>query len=207
MAEHAADPGQAVRTWISPKAAKGAPSAIAGRGLFATEAISRDEVVAVKGGHIVATQALLALPERLQNSDVQIADNLHLAALSDAEYEAVMIFINHSCEPNVGFVGNIVLVAMRDIAAGEELTTDYSRIATAATSPGTWNGRSRPPGDGRGSPESPSPGTTTERALRAGLGRCAVATVLTRPNPRITACPGLCWVNPGQGRQPCGMRH
>ena len=37
-----------------------------------------------------------------------------------------MLFINHSCEPNVGFAGNIVLVAMRDISTGEELTTDYA---------------------------------------------------------------------------------
>lgn len=127
MPEHApVGPEQTVRTWISPKAAKGVPSGIAGRGLVAVEAIRRDEVVAVKGGHIVTTQTLMALPERLQNSDVQIADDLHLVALSDAEYEPVMLFINHSCEPNVGFAGNIVLVAMRDIAAGEELTTDYA---------------------------------------------------------------------------------
>ena len=50
----------------------------------------------------------------------------HLAAVEDAEYEPVMLFINHSCEPNVGFAGNNVLVAMRDISAGEELTTDYA---------------------------------------------------------------------------------
>ena len=37
-----------------------------------------------------------------------------------------MLFINHSCEPNVGFAGNIVLVAMRNIGPGEELTTDYA---------------------------------------------------------------------------------
>jgi uncharacterized protein len=37
-----------------------------------------------------------------------------------------MLFINHSCEPNVGFAGNVILVAMRDVAAGEELTTDYA---------------------------------------------------------------------------------
>jgi hypothetical protein len=44
--------------------------------------------------------------------------------VEEAEYEPVMLFINHSCEPSVGFAGNIVLVAMRDISAGEELTTD-----------------------------------------------------------------------------------
>jgi hypothetical protein len=37
-----------------------------------------------------------------------------------------MLFINHSCEPNVGFAGNVVLVAMRDVAPGQELTTDYA---------------------------------------------------------------------------------
>ena len=115
-----------VSTWISPKAAKGTTSQISGRGLVAVEAIAEGEVVAVKGGHIVTTQQLRSLPERLQNSDVQITDDLHLVALAEEEYEAVMLFINHSCEPNVGFAGNVVLVAMRDVAAGEELTTDYA---------------------------------------------------------------------------------
>ncbi len=115
-----------VRSWISPKAMKGMPSEIAGRGLIAVEAISKGEVVAIKGGHIVTTEQLRSLPERVQNSDVQVTDDLHLVALADEEYEAVMLFINHSCEPNVGFAGNVVLVAMRDIEAGEELTTDYA---------------------------------------------------------------------------------
>jgi SET domain-containing protein len=114
-----------VSSWISPKARKGTPSDIAGRGLFALEPVEAGEVVAVKGGHIVDTATMFSLSERLQNSEVQIAEGLHLVALTDDEYEPVMLFINHSCEPNVGFRGNTVLVAMRDVAAGEELTTDY----------------------------------------------------------------------------------
>ena len=47
-------------------------------------------------------------------------------ALTEDEYESVMLFISHSCEPNVGFAGNVVLVAICDIDAGEELTTDYA---------------------------------------------------------------------------------
>ena len=39
-----------------------------------------------------------------------------------------MLFLNHSCEPNVGVQGNIIFVAMRDVAAGEELTIDYAMI-------------------------------------------------------------------------------
>ncbi len=115
-----------VATWITPKAVKGRDSAIAGRGLVATEAIAQGEVVAVKGGHIVTTEDLRSLSEHLQNSDVQIADHLHLAARTEDEYESVMLFLNHSCEPNVGFGGNVLLVAMRDIESGEELTTDYA---------------------------------------------------------------------------------
>lgn len=115
-----------VSSYISPKAAKGQPSGIAGRGLTAVAPISRDEVVAIKGGHIVDTATLSRLPQRLQNSDIQISDDFHLVALEESEYEPVMLFVNHSCEPNVGFAGNIVLVAMRDIETGEELTTDYA---------------------------------------------------------------------------------
>jgi uncharacterized protein len=115
-----------VSSYISAKAAKGRASEIAGRGLFATEPIAAGEVVAVKGGHIVETAAMDALPARLRNSEIQIADGLHLVALTEDEYEPVMLFINHSCEPNTGFAGNVVLVTMRDVAAGEELTTDYA---------------------------------------------------------------------------------
>lgn len=115
-----------VSSYISPKAVKGSPSAIEGRGLIAVAPIAKDEIVAIKGGHIVDTAALNLLPERLRNSEVQIEDGFYLVALEEAEYEAVMLFINHSCEPNVGFAGNTVLVAMRDVDAGEELTTDYA---------------------------------------------------------------------------------
>ncbi len=113
-------------SWISPKARKGVESGIAGRGLVAHEAIDAGEVVAVKGGHIVTTQALHGLSESLQNSEIQVADGLHLVAHTPEEYEAVMVFINHSCEPNVGFGGNTVLLAISAVAAGVELTTDYA---------------------------------------------------------------------------------
>jgi SET domain-containing protein len=124
------DVAQPVASYISAKAEKGAPSAIHGRGLVAVAPIGAGEVVAVKGGHIVDTATLLRLSEHLQNSEIQIADELHLVALTDDEYEPVMLFINHSCEPNVGFAGNVVLVAMRDVDAGTELTTDYAMFST-----------------------------------------------------------------------------
>lgn len=115
-----------VSSYISPKAVKGHPSRIQGRGLVAVAPISTDEIVAIKGGHVASTAIVQSLPDRLQNTGIQIADGFHLVALDDAEYEPVMLFLNHSCEPNVGFAGNTVLVAMRPISPGEELTTDYA---------------------------------------------------------------------------------
>lgn len=113
-------------SYISPKAVKGQASMIQGRGLVAVAPISKDEIVAIKGGHVVDTATLRSLPERLRNSDIPIAEGFHLVALEDAEYEPVMLFLNHSCEPNLGFAGNVVLVAMHDIGPGEELATDYA---------------------------------------------------------------------------------
>ena len=95
-------------------------------------------------GHVVLTEVgataeashsgrtLSGLPERLQASEIQIADGFYLVALTDEEYEPVMLFLNHSCEPNVGFAGNSVLVAMCDVAPGEELTTDYALFDTSS---------------------------------------------------------------------------
>jgi len=69
-----------------------------------------------------------------------------------------MLFLklNHSCEPNVGFGGNIVLVAMSDIEAGEELSTDYALFddyeGSMDCNCGRANGRSPPaaPAERRG---------------------------------------------------------
>jgi SET domain-containing protein len=115
-----------VASYISPKIEKGAPSGIAGRGLIARAPIARDEIVAIKGGHVVDSATFAKLDDHLRNSDIQIADGFHLVALAPDEYEDVMLFLNHSCEPNVGVGGNVVFIAMRDIPAGEELTTDYA---------------------------------------------------------------------------------
>jgi SET domain-containing protein len=115
-----------IASYISPKAIKGVDSHIQGRGLMASAPFARGEIVAIKGGHIIDSEALNHAGEETRNSEIQIADGFHISALTSEEYEDVMLFLNHSCEPNVGVAGNIVFVAMRDIAAGEELTTDYA---------------------------------------------------------------------------------
>lgn len=117
-----------ISSYISPKCAKRQHSPIEGRGLYAVADIAAGEVVAVKGGHLVDGATLEQQAGVIGNSDIQITDELHLVALEDAEYHGIMLYLNHSCEPNVGVAGNVVFVAMRNLAAGEELTIDYAMI-------------------------------------------------------------------------------
>ena len=120
------DDAPRVRSWITPKVVKGGASAIEGRGVHAVEVIPAGEVIAVKGGDIVDGSAVAGLPGAIRDSAFPIAADCFLAALTPGEYDGVMMRVNHSCEPNVGMGGNVLLVSMRDIAAGEELTIDYA---------------------------------------------------------------------------------
>jgi len=101
-------------------------SRIEGRGLFAREAIRRDEIVAIKGGHIFNRRTLLEVAAALGPAEIQIGEDLFIGPLAESEREGSMIFSNHSCEPNIGVQGQIVFVAMQDIEAGEELTHDWA---------------------------------------------------------------------------------
>jgi len=116
-----------VTSFRSPKTVV-RPGGIVGRGLFAAAPIACGEVVCVKGGHLIDRATLERHKAVVNDADMQIADDLFLAPLTADESESVMMFLNHSCEPSVGVQGQIVFVAMRDIAAGEELTLDYATI-------------------------------------------------------------------------------
>jgi hypothetical protein len=114
-------------SWFNPKTEKRA-SGIQGRGLFARQAISAGEIVAVKGGAIMDARAFALIRDQVSPAEIQIEDDLYIAPRSAAEVEANILCLNHSCQPNVGVRGQITFVAMRDIPAGAELTIDYAMI-------------------------------------------------------------------------------
>ncbi len=114
-------------SWFNPKTQKRV-SSIQGRGLFAREAISAGEIVAVKGGTIMDTAAFARVREAVSPAEIQIEDDLYIAPGSVEEVEANILCLNHSCHPNVGVRGQITFVAMRSIPVGAELTIDYAMI-------------------------------------------------------------------------------
>src|SRR5262245_54885075 len=112
-------------TYRSPKTEVQA-SPIQGKGLFAKEAIAAGEIVAVKGGHILTEQEWTTFERGLGAADIQISEELFIAPVEQERRDGSMIYTNHSCDPNIAIQGQIVFVAMRDIAPGEELPHDWA---------------------------------------------------------------------------------
>ena len=102
------------------------PSPIQGLGLFAAQPIPAAEIVAVKGGYVFTGSEWADLEPALGPAEIQLAESLFIAPATKSERDGAMLYINHSCDPNTAIQGQIVLVAMRDVAPGEELTHDWA---------------------------------------------------------------------------------
>jgi SET domain-containing protein len=82
------------------------------RGLFVTRPVRKAEVLITYDGPII---------DHATRYSVQISDHLHIEGTPESN-----ACLNHSCVPNtyVDWKG-VFLQALRDIAAGEELTCNY----------------------------------------------------------------------------------
>ena len=90
-----------------------------GKCLIATSNIAKDEVIAEFDGSEYFVEKATDLPPAVANHVIQFEEHAWRDSNGLARY------INHSCEPNCGMRGLFTIVAMRDIAAGEELLWDY----------------------------------------------------------------------------------
>ena len=97
-----------------------------GKGIFAKENIKKGEIVFIKGGHILTRNEIFS--SGVINSYFPISDNYFLGATNKEEEDAIKLYQNHSCSPNVGLHGEITFIAIRDICKDEELTVDYAFI-------------------------------------------------------------------------------
>jgi uncharacterized protein len=111
-----------IRPYRSPKI-EVRESRITGRGIFAIDTILKDEIVAIKNGHILTKKEFYALSYKCQAYCMQFEDNFYFGPKNEEEIEGNAVIINHSCTPNAGFMGQVV-VAMRTIEADEEVLMD-----------------------------------------------------------------------------------
>lgn len=89
-----------------------------GRGVFATSPLRKGEVIAAFDGRFYDDD-FDEWTEDLLNHTIQCGRALWRDSRGCARY------INHSCDPNCGIRGKYKVVAMRDIAKGEQITWDY----------------------------------------------------------------------------------
>jgi uncharacterized protein len=109
-------------SWLSPKLESRTNLKKGGNGVYAIEAVKKGDLLAMFGGTVMTREQLETVSETLRSLSIQVEDNLFLVSVVVGPGD----HINHSCEPNAGLNGQIGLVAMRDIALGEEITFDYA---------------------------------------------------------------------------------
>jgi len=110
------------QSWLSPSAVT-RESAGKGLGVFATEPIAAGTTVAAFCGIVVDGAELRALGDGVCHHALQIDEDLFLASVPPFDPGD---YVNHSCDPNCGIVGSVLLVTRRAVAAGEELCFDYA---------------------------------------------------------------------------------
>lgn len=113
-------------SWVSPLIASEEIKGY-GRGMFALDGISKGSIVAIFGGYVMTAKDELSLPEHMRDYALQIHDDFVLGIKKEDEIEEACYF-NHSCDANAGIKGQIMLVAMRDIAKGEQVCFDYAMV-------------------------------------------------------------------------------
>ena len=100
---------------------------VTGLGLFATKPIKRGVYIATYRGRRLTTEE--ADRREARGAKYQFEINKRWTIDGSPRWN-VARYINHSCRPNakpVGRRGGIVIVALRRIEPGEEITYDYGR--------------------------------------------------------------------------------
>jgi hypothetical protein len=103
--------------WMDSRITKG-QSYRGGLGCVAKDRIPARTLAFAFGGWV------MRLREEMDDFALQISET-HVLGVLDGELDDAD-FVNHSCSPNLGFLGQVFLVTLRDIAPNEELCFDYA---------------------------------------------------------------------------------
>lgn len=95
-------------------------SKIQGKGLFTKKSIKKGQLAFILRGK---------KKRKINKTTKDVFDNPDWVGFNESWWTDPRIpfrFLNHSCNPNVGFKGSVSFFALRDIKPNEELTFDYS---------------------------------------------------------------------------------
>jgi SET domain-containing protein len=110
-------------SYLSPKLEARPRSERGGYGVYTRQPIEKGELLSVWGGKVTEAGEFSRLTEFTQRRSIQVEEDLYLVPVIPQEPAD---FVNHCCDPNAGMSGQIALVAIRDIQAGEEICYDYA---------------------------------------------------------------------------------
>lgn len=99
-------------------------SGVHGQGLFTKKCFNLGSDILRMGGclfHISARKSSNVMPSTTTALSEEV-----LLAEPPAGSKDFSDYLNHSCNPNIGFRDALSIIAIKDIIAGEELTIDYS---------------------------------------------------------------------------------
>ena len=113
--------------WLTPKAVV-RKSLICSKGVFAKIKIRKNEIIRVTGGIIVPKSDVNKYNKLIDYEIDNVFLDVHGEFLMAPTKEDLDLTatINHSCEPNAGFLDSIIIIAIRDILPEEEITWDYA---------------------------------------------------------------------------------
>ncbi|MBP7998015.1 MAG: SET domain-containing protein [Chloroflexi bacterium] len=109
--------------YLSPKLEMRQHPDKGGYGIYAQEPLKKGELIVVWGGYMLTGEQFHQLPPHARQHSLQVEEDIFQVPLRPDDPAEM---INHSCQPNAGLQGNVSLVALRAIMAGEEICFDYA---------------------------------------------------------------------------------
>lgn len=108
--------------WLAPSLVGRRGLGKGGHGVFARRPIAKGELLAVFGGTVVSAEQLRHASPSFRRLTLQIDEDLFVVSTVEGPAD----WFNHACDPNAGLRGQLSLVALEPILAGEEVCYDYA---------------------------------------------------------------------------------
>jgi hypothetical protein len=100
-----------------------------GNAVFAKKDIKKDSILFVMGGYILDIEAENELTGIVSDKPIELSENFSIGPRKASDLPKMpQHYVNHSCEPNTGFDGQVFMVAMKKIKIGDEIVYDYGMI-------------------------------------------------------------------------------